>query len=127
MNANELRIGNWVYNKKGKILRIDWWGDTNNIYMNRTLAGAAIRPMTENASDATPIPLTEEWLQKLGLTRTGHNEYDDAIYATDGNVWILQDKDTKKFYLDQYDREIKYVHQLQNIFLDVDGEELKHH
>ena len=67
-----------------------------------------------------PIPLTEDWLLKFGFKRfTG---WDDMEYFVFGNVHIytnLKGYEFEDFY-------IKYVHQLQNLYHALTGEELNH-
>lgn len=73
-----------------------------------------------------PIPLTEEWLIKFGF------KYDALL-----DTWFSQDEtatlhinhytkgDTLGFFETEYDVEIKHVHKLQNLYFELQGEELK--
>jgi hypothetical protein len=65
-----------------------------------------------------PIPITEEWLLKLGF------EFDDSVYEA------FKDE----FFLDRYPNSkeikfsgfvIKHVHQLQNVYHALTGKELE--
>jgi len=102
MKANELRIGNLVYNP--------------NLKEVRTLDILDIRDYAEQRliKDFEPIPLTEEWLVKFGLmsikTELGFWNNGDAIYFSYGFEKSI---------------ELKYVHQLQNLYFALTGEELK--
>jgi hypothetical protein len=79
-------------------------------------------------SDCEPIPLTEEWLKRFGFEKTiaddvnHHFDYytDEKISA--GNLW-----EHDKGFCHDYDMggEIKHVHQLQNLYHALTGEELK--
>ena len=95
MKANELRIGNYVYDNLGGVLKI------KGISLDSTL------------SHIKPIPLTEEWLLKFGLmsikTELGFWNNGDAIYFSYGFEKSI---------------ELKYVHQLQNLYFALTGEEL---
>ncbi len=95
MKANELRIGNYVYDNLGGVLKI------KGISLDSTL------------SHIKPIPLTEEWLLKFGLmsikTELGFWNNGDAIYFSYGFEKSI---------------ELKYLHQLQNLYFALTGEEL---
>lgn len=70
-----------------------------------------------------PIPLTEEWLVKFGFEKLEdvgfkHDNVDFVLYGSEGEYsfctnegWDINDR-------------IKYVHQLQNLFFALTGEEL---
>jgi hypothetical protein len=91
---------------------------------NRALAGQLDR-----------IPLTAEWLQRLGFD-TQDYEIDIIEWATEGRaldfaidqIGVPPEKQPFIFSYDQGmgDRkvEIKYVHQLQNLYFALTGEEL---
>lgn len=96
--------------------------------------------------ELTPIELTEEWLLKLGFTQTTDNGEVKSyqLYIKEENWFfqydIIQRRNKEywsgivfKLYADGgYDdsgeldlvEKIKYVHQLQNIFFALTGEEL---
>lgn len=69
----------------------------------------------------TPIPLTEEWLMKAGFVKPRYQKY----YILNG-VRIRWDNNLEywevhQFYLKQ---DMKYLHQLQNLYFALTGEEL---
>jgi len=79
-----------------------------------------------------PIPLTEEWLLKLGFN---DNYYDGylGIYVNNSDFVITEPKVMglwQKNYAWQYKctwdkyTELKYVHQLQNLYFALTGREL---
>lgn len=104
MNANELRIGNWVHWGKDYQIDVD---DISNHAWNDVLQ---------------PIPLTEEWLLNFGFKKIKtwlgdayENENGDIAYLN-GQIYIISEDvkvDTPK-----------YVHQLQNLYFALTGEEL---
>ena len=105
IKANELRTTNLVYACKGGI---------------ETRVGM-IAHGTVNTFE--PIPLTEEWLLKLGLSkRLGEfrkemeNERIFILHLFGGEYYYAN---TEAFI------EIKYVHQLQNLYFALCGKELK--
>ena len=67
-----------------------------------------------------PIPLTEEWLLKLGFKYF----LDTKIYAID-NFFIEKEPDNKIAVMYDYlNKSVEYVHQLQNLYFALTGEEL---
>lgn len=66
-----------------------------------------------------PIPLTAEWIEKFGFDKLpNQNKYDmDKFWACklrNGNEWHFEDLECI----------VKYVHQLQNLYFALTGEEL---
>jgi hypothetical protein len=113
MKANELRIGNYVCRKPHKV------------WIPFTVKDGEINE--KFASTCNPIPITEEWLLKLGFTKKD----DDYIieYGRQGFIVALaQDTDWIISYRDDigcnYNALIflDYVHHLQNIILDLTEE-----
>ncbi len=111
MEAKELRIGNWVYNP---VQNIDFQVSGGVI---ATEEGRA--KVIKNYLGFIPVTLTEEWLVKLGFVKdkTGDEHYKDdfIIYLP----YFFQYKDCVL-------KEIKYVHQLQNLYYALTQTELKH-
>ena len=113
MKAQELRVNNYVnlYNTIARIIPNDfekWFG---NKWENDAF---------------TPIPLTEEWLLKLGFEKYkdsfNDNRYRMDYYAHD----IVFIGDELYGYLDnQKLKNTIYVHQLQNLYFALTDEELK--
>ena len=134
LRANELRIGNLVnineetridntnelplINPLFKIERIDEDGEIiiyseiNNLHIFCDL------------ESIEPIPLTEEWLLKFGFERQENNwKTLDLHFATIG--WEKLAGITLSFEKESiYLPHIKYVHQLQNLYFALTGEEL---
>ena len=102
MKANELRIGNWVmYNSK--------------IQVNEN----KIRECVDHPDRFAPIPLTEEWLLKFGF------EYSDL--NGDSGLWKIppfQIYGKYNQFIYDYRLDVNYVHQLQNLYFALTGEEL---
>ena len=80
-----------------------------------------------------PIPLTEEWLKRLGF----HHTIEDGIefWIDSPNCDMMITKESPKHFSARRYSEldgssmwlcyIKYVHQLQNLYYALTGEELK--
>jgi len=125
MKASELMIGNWVNfaeeNVLFQIVEIDSEGLT-----------------VENKSDKTwieletfePIPLTEEWLAKFGFVKSEEKfNYFERVtynnYTLEANKRIISFSIDKYKCLDCSHDHVKYVHQLQNLYFALTGEQLK--
>lgn len=120
MRSNEFRLGNLYHfeDVSGMVVeRVDYI-ENNMVDVN---------PMDL----IHPIPLTEEWLLKFGFEKStfgsstmffsnndsfGYIE-EQAYRCNDNYGYCLNDE--KMWFL-----EIKYVHQLQNLFFALTGEEL---
>ena len=115
MKAAELRIGNWIQSSSNKEYQINlsWYECCKDSTEGRDIQ-----------LDTFPIPLTEEWLIKFGFDRIIEddkgNEYCNILYSLNGiDIWFYDE--WKYFDLKQ---SIKSVHQLQNLYLALTGEEL---
>ena len=119
ITANELRIGNlvkWrehilsiksidyesVYVELNEELRILY--ETKHLYL----------PITE----IEPVPLTEERLLKFGFEKDV-TEYNTCWFLNHVYIWFVDGE-----YINELDLPIKYVHQLQNLYFALKGEEL---
>lgn len=137
INANELRVGNWVLLNRGTDDQTEVTIDIITIYED------------ENAillKKCEPIPLTEEWLIRFGFKREDkapptkeHSQYFSKwvmdykysfAYAPFREDWGFyhsytdapKDEDNDKF--DFISCGLKYVHQLQNLYFALTGAEL---
>ncbi len=105
MKATELRIGNWV--------QID---DLPNEQVTLELF-ATLAQVPGTISKFYGIRLTEEWLEKFGLCE--NNEYHHYLTFTGKKIHYCVNSFNDEWI------EIKYVHQLQNLYHSLTGEELK--
>jgi hypothetical protein len=102
MEAKDLRIGNFVvtnFKREKEVTDIDhvsFIEDFMKLY--------------------DPIPLTEEWLLKFGFKIDKQHECDFASIG----VFTISFRDN--FFYDYTN--LKYVHQLQNLYFALTGEEL---
>ena len=116
MNAQELRIYNYVRNSiTGGEFAVNA-DEIRRIYLNRY-------------SVIEPIPLTEEWLLKFGFERH-HSDYSNSvIYIKDvpnNNEfkWGVYPLELGSGFIINKSKNLKYVHQLQNLYFALTGEEL---
>ena len=130
MNSKELRIGNLVYDRSGKLLRIDWWENINKVCMDMNICGTQVHPLTEYPEFCKPIPLTKEWLLKFGWGRSDEHELcdnsNDIIFVYDWHFKRFEIQIDTEFNGFEYEVDIKYIHQLQNLYFALTGKELSY-
>lgn len=137
MKTNELRIGNYVdvVNRSGevhlpfnivkKIGRISFF-EVDLYDYDKPFATQGLN-WTVNDNDLSPIPLTEGWLEKFGLVKHGE---ETESYELDYTYYHQNGSDTYSLADDFGDGTItyigacEYVHQLQNLYFALTGEEL---
>lgn len=112
MRGNELRFGNLIF----------WDGELYDVK----------RSFFDQYSDdeIEPIPLTEEWLERFGF-RKGHL-FDTVLYLSSTNwhisshngIYQLNYKESPSEPWIPVCKDMKYVHQLQNLYFALTGEEL---
>jgi len=116
MKANELRIGNYVNEEYGGIYEVININSEGIDYVDlRKPTFKAIGRFDINS--IKPIPLTEEWLVKLGYDLISENHYGILGHL----IWKIEGR----FYCDKNGMQLKYLHQLQNIFFALTNQELK--
>lgn len=134
MKTNELRIGNLVFiendllpETKGKIHKVygisekhdsEFPKSTGIVSLNQI---STIRNYSQFDEFIQPIPLTEEWLLKLGFRK---QRTDTHLYMN-GSLYIKINNNGFKFDYFTSIQYITYVHQLQNLYFILTGNELK--
>ena len=109
MKVSELRIGNYVY----------FHGDVEEINIDHFNIFNILKD-----GILLPIPLTEEWLLRFGFEKNDNNQF----ILMEGSVDILFNKDLNGWTCDGINFSInmtEHVHQLQNLYFALTGEELK--
>ena len=119
MESNELRIGNFVEmnSRLGIIIGLLEFGAKQFRYVNGT------EIFNDTNKELKPIPLNEEWLLKLNFSKLD----EDTFYLpkfSDFDIVILDDILDIKFNGFYMMINFKYIHQLQNLFFALTGEEL---
>jgi len=119
MKANELRLGNYFVDSKGRLCEVEeiskHFIDCNITAIDSAITSFPIRP----------IPLTEEWLLKFGFTKiyNGHLNYVKEFGGLNAyGEW--EDGKLIGVSVECIHLLIKYVHQLQNLYFSLTGEEL---
>jgi len=119
MEANELRIGNWV--------------DTGKFHLPRYRGNYQMREgWFGYANKFSPIPLTEEWLLKFGLKKSESDYFElrqnmytfgikEAVDIS-GNVYFHPEKYSWSMF--GFACRVYYVHQLQNLYFSLTNTDL---
>lgn len=129
MKANELRVGNYLQ-IEGKCYEFEL-SDFHSLYQDKIDFGKI------DLYPFEPIPLTEEWLIKFGF---------ESIYETKDEFRFTDNKEGFRLELSEYFKNdgravfyynkpyknenhtciayCKYVHQLQNLYFALTGDEL---
>lgn len=118
MDAIELRIGNLVWEDYGGIYEVANLFCDNYIDLKKQGINVIGRYSFDSIK---PIPLNENWLFKIGYVLTPSGTY---LHPNSGNfIWF--EKDMKCSIAGEfYPIDIKYVHQLQNLYFALTGKEL---
>lgn len=155
MNANELRIGNWVKIKddifeEGREIGYDIY-KTNEFQITgfndgSSMKGCKVICFYEIPSkvggiihsgcrdiDMDPIPLTEEWLIELGFKKGNNSFYHkngwlDVSLPTvhySFDIWRGNEDYPTTSDWSEIPLNVDYVHQLQNLYFALTGKELE--
>ena len=116
MTANELRIGNWVYtDHKTDLVSIVKSISEESIDVMFDRQPDLVNGIISHSEKLHGIPLTEEWLLKFGVTI-------DTYFSENGSEMMAIE--TAYFESICSHIPLKYVHQLQNLYYALTGEEL---
>lgn len=126
MKANELRIGNYI--DRNGLMVIVTINDRNQVKFFDTINMMRTKWFSVDRA-CKGISLTEEWLKRFGFVRENEwvgfiGNYRIGIRFNDGNSAecdIIQDGKFISFG----NSHIKYVHQLQNLYFVLTGDELE--
>lgn len=125
MEATDVRIGNYVYDTKGEINKI-----------NLAAIEYLLRYGSSGACQVKPIPLTEDMLKKCGFEKSGEFIFDhpSGVVFDAPNDWNNTDEYPIEIGMPRtvmgYNPEeliirCLYLHDLQNKFFAITGEELE--
>ena len=124
LKTTDLRIGNYLYSLETSKNQIVTGIVNDSIFIH------ALTFDTQSIKNFKPIQLTEEWLDRLGFYskyKSNHKMWN--IFGFDLHQISDEDEDGNKIPQEQifyyaFSYEIKYVHQLQNLYFALTGEEL---
>lgn len=138
IKGKELRLGNLVKDRGEKVIRIDFLEHIQDGYDTKfgqliLLEGKEVHPMTEHSDYALPIPITNDWLIRLGFKLYSSGYYCLDVFGEKVYISISLKYDKKpNLILDSgenalsYDlKHIRFVHELQNVFYYLTGTELQ--
>lgn len=119
MKPNELRIGNMVNLKNCNQVNIIAINDSQISYWND-----GYNDIYENIDHFEPIPITEEWLKKCGFdenfaTINLINFYEVYFERYENDIYLMTTNNPNEYTI-----KIDYVHQLQNIYFTLTGNEI---
>lgn len=119
MKANELMIGNWIIADNQEV-QVNYITPFSIGYGKGNFAPSD----TFNNTYFQPIPLTEEWLIKFGFEfkPTGEEVYEQTWKLSGFEIWQHNEGFCHDFHIGG---NLHYVHQLQNLYFALTGEELK--
>lgn len=113
MEARELRLGNYIQDEYGNVEVAEALNSYGGVEINEEFATGSFEP----------IPLNAEWLLKFGFQPSGTSWLIDM----ENIVFDIQSIE-EKYYLNSeglpFSKGFRYVHQLQNIYFALTGEEL---
>jgi hypothetical protein len=123
MKSTELRIGNYLQGKT-RFVKV------TKIYSEHAIGIGSGDPYYVSGENPclTPIPLTEEWLLKFGFKKnidTSYSRNDISLFIDKRlktNLFLQENMNDFKWF--GYECKIQYVHQLQNLYFALTGEEL---
>jgi len=132
MKATELRIGNYVgfKNRTDCYCIIEELSSSGGIHLTRIFNDGDIDDQPEVIEDITGIRLTEEWLMRSGFkTKSNYSNYILNGIEISSMVRVVQTNERRSFWLDGdipdvWKISLDYVHQLQNLYFALTGEEL---
>ena len=139
MKARELRIGNFIngtYHDYDDGSQEDIENETLCKVVTLDVSGNGDYPIyvysdedIEHFSDFEPIPLTEEWLVNFGFNAKSINHNfrieSNVDFQISSALRNCKTDERSVFYLEsKFGTKIEYVHQLQNLYFALTGEEL---
>ena len=130
MRAIDLRIGNYFYEmKNGLICSVEQVKDIGSSGVNHYNFGDECVLFKEYKPSkhqfyAEPIPLTEEWLLKFGFFLSEESDTYNKCNES-YNEMCIEGYLQKEMNVTDINVRLKHVHQLQNLYHALTGEELK--
>jgi len=122
LKATELRVNNYL-EFKDTIFQVEIITLTGGLQIYRIDYDSGYQFIIGQVKDFKPIPLTEEWLIRFGFDKKGEQYfkgycYEIGMMLNSNNEWYIDDG------IRTFDLPLKYVHQLQNLYHSLTGEEL---
>jgi len=126
IKATDLRIGNLVLDRGGKTLKISWF-EPDKVCMEVFVMGQFVHPLTEYFDWLEPIPLTPEILVACGFDKQSNGTYAHVNSDLSCVFKISHVGDGKWYSINATTNiPILYLHQLQNLYYCLTGEEINY-
>lgn len=132
MKHSELRVGNFLIGYEGKIITV------GKVFIDSQLCGwypcvSSDKGICYDLGYLSPVKIDEDWLCRFGFHKKDWESKYGYTYSKDScPVEIEYLKRDREYVLHKSDKDIngmghliKYVHELQNLYKDIVGEELK--
>lgn len=120
IDEKEIRIGNWLTHNH------EWnYSEFTGDFQWECSDWYALGESTLHLENVSPIPLTDEWLLKFGGDIKPYSigiilDRFRFIWKESYNYWYVLDKDSQS-----YMTKIEWVHECQNFFKALNGQELQ--
>ena len=115
IQANELRIGNWIKRER-------WYKEAIEYYQIKPSHFANNKIILFQ-----PIPITEEWLLKFGFEYFEENNSYQLFTEFGFSIWgRINDGFNIYVNSDEVGENIKYIHTLQNVYFALTNKELEY-
>lgn len=125
MKINELRLGNWINSYHGdvQVTRLALNAPHHqSIYTTPNRIGAS------SGCIYTPIELTDQWFKDFSFKETKPNKEENGFVPFELNGFKIYKMNSNVrgivYELYEFRKEIKYVHQIQNLYFSLTGKEL---
>lgn len=122
MKSTELRIGNLFQDQNGNLLEVAELTEDNQVFK---VVDRSKFPLPDGWQ-SEPIHITEEWLERLGFVVGSLKRWTTKYYMFHSFWYINFKRDGFCSFIafDCFLKEAQYVHQLQNLYFALTGEEL---
>ena len=116
--ASDLRIGNWSYYPHLKGIRLYFFDkvraiDSNSFSLEHDYGAMSIESFK-------PIDFSNQWLDRFGFEKR-----ENSTWWHKGNFTYWQDQNTWYWRMEAINPDLtKYVHQIQNLYYSLTGEEI---
>ncbi len=130
LKVEDLKIGNYIFDNSGRIVQYHGLTEDWNKAILNYAKGSGI--YKNNFDEISPIPITEKWLLKLGFEPDeiykNFNSFNLYKLECEGNIFKLEIQPCNEvsIHIDcTFIRSLKYIHELQNLYHAITGNELK--
>ena len=133
IQGNQLRIGNMVFDWAKRIATVESINSHDVVRLSSS--DYKFESFNLKQHGVSPIPLTEDWLLKFGFEKLKGRYHEDTYMNADLNFGnpVLKLNDYTRLctnggyeylFLDGFRLPCKYLHQLQNLYFALTGNEL---